>query len=127
MINGDDLVPDDLTALLGATPRLGVLKNEPFLASHGKKIIAQTGMWHFGGDYRDPPNLDEQITELLSGLPSEVDLWGHITRRFNCCMSVGGYLNGWTGGVTLSPATLKMLFERNLPIDFDLYAPTASN
>jgi hypothetical protein len=49
-IDEDDLVPSEVTALLGAEPRLGVAKDETFLASHGKYIQARTGMWQFGGD-----------------------------------------------------------------------------
>lgn len=126
LINGDDLIPSDLTALLGATPRLGVLKGETYLTSHGKEMVARTGMWHFGGDYRSPPDLDEQISALLSALPSESGLWSNLTLRFECWLSVGAYLNGWTGGITLSPSTLTLLSERSLPIDFDLYAADIS-
>jgi hypothetical protein len=44
MIASDDLVPDELTALLGNTPKLGVKKGETFRASNGE-IEARTGQW----------------------------------------------------------------------------------
>ena len=53
--------------------------------------------------------------------------WNEVTGRFSGYLSVGGYLNGWTGGILLQPITLKLLADRNLAIDFDLYAPAASD
>jgi hypothetical protein len=126
LIFGDDLIPDEVTALLGVSPKLGMKMGEKFLASHGGEIDSPTGKWILGCDYRSPPNLDEQISQLLSGLPSDAKTWSDLTNRFDCYLSVGAYFNDWTGGITLEPATLKLLVERNLPIDFDMYAPNAS-
>ena len=127
LIFGDDLVPDEITALLGTSPRLGVRNGEKFVASNGKEVVAPTGKWIFGGDYRSPPSLDEQISQLLLALPNDPKIWDDLTSRFDCCLSVGAYFADWTGGITLEPATLKLLAERNLPIDFDMYAPNASD
>ena len=127
LISGESLVPDDLTSLLGAQPKLGVRKGETFRATHGEEIEAPVGQWFLGGDWRSPPDLDQQITELLAGLPNDIELWTELTGRFECWLSIGAYLDDWTGGLTLAPATLGLLAARNLPLDFDLYAPAASD
>jgi hypothetical protein len=127
LISGDSLVPDELTALLGVQPTLGIRKGETFRASHGEEIEARKGKWFFGGNWRSPPDLDEQISELLLALPSRTELWVELTSRFECWLSIGAYLGDWTGGITLAPATLKLLAERNLAIDLDLYAHAASD
>ena len=126
LIDGDDLIPSHITALLGQVPRLGVCKGEVFSATHGKQIEAKTGMWQFGGDWESPPDLDRQIANLLTSLTGEMSAWEGVTDGFNCYLSVGGYFHDWTGGMLLQPNTLKLLAERNLAIDFDLYAPAAS-
>lgn len=126
VINGDNLVPSEITALLGNQPTLGVRKGERFLASHGKEIEARTGMWHFGGEYLSPPDINKQISILLCELTGDLPIWKELTVRFYCSISVGGYFNDWTGGITLMPQTLLLLAERELLIDFDLYAPAAS-
>jgi hypothetical protein len=126
-IHGDDLIPSEITALLGAEPRLGVCKAEWFTASHGKEMQARTGMWHFDEGYESPPDLDRQIGGLFGALSKDSAVWEDLTRRFSCYVSVGGYLDGWTGGMTLHPKTLQALAERHLPIDFDIYAPAASD
>lgn len=127
MINGDDLVPAEVTVILGASPQLGVMKGEGLLAVYGKMIEAKTGMWQFGGDWESPPHLDRQISNILSALTDDISVWREITDRFYCYISIGGYLNDWTGGMTLAPDTLKLLSDRRLPIDFDLYAPDVSD
>ena len=125
-ISGDDLVPSEVTELLGGPPRLAVSKDEAFLASHGKEITARTGMWQFGGDWETPPHLDRQISAVLSALTGDMSAWREMTSRYQCYLSVGGYFHDWTGGMTLVPNTSKLLADRNLAIDFDLYAPAAS-
>lgn len=125
-ISGDDLFPSEITALLGEAPRLGVCKGEIFLASHGKRIEAHTGMWKFGGEWESTPDLDRQISSIFSALTEDMSVWSEVTSRFECCVLVGGYFHDWTGGMTLQPSTMKLLVERNLAIDFDLYAPAAS-
>ncbi|WP_311268280.1 DUF4279 domain-containing protein [Sphingobium sp. WCS2017Hpa-17] len=127
LIDGDDLIPAEVTAILGATPQLGVAKGEAFLATHGKMMEAKTGKWQFGGDWESPPNLDRQINDVLCVLTKDMSAWTEITNRFHCYISIGGYFNDWTGGMTLAPNTLKLLSDRSLPIDFDLYAPAVSD
>jgi len=127
LISGESLAPDEITALLGVQPTLGVRKGGTFRASNGGEIVAPMGKWFLGGEWRSPPNLDTQIAELLLALPNDAELWVELTRRFECWLSIGAYLADWTGGLTLAPATLKLLAERNLPVDLDLYAPAASD
>lgn len=129
LINDDDLVPEELTALLGREPDTGVRKGESFVPHHGGVRTARTGMWHLSTGYREPPNIDQQITELLRSLPDSLAIWGDLTTRFDCCyITVGVYFadDSWTGGIFLEPQTLLMLGERGLAIDFDMYAPGAS-
>jgi hypothetical protein len=126
-IDGDDLVPAEITTLLVANPRLGVRKDEVFLGSHGKHIKARTGKWQLGDDWVSPPDLDGQIAGVLALLTDDMSVWREVTSRFHCYLSVGGYFNDWTGGMTLQLITLKSLADRNLPIDFDLYAPASSD
>jgi len=128
LISDDDLVPEEVTALLGCEPNTGVRKGDSFVAHNGRAITARTGKWHLSTGYREPPNIDQQITELLGSLPDSLAIWSDLTSRFHCYVSVGLYFadDSWTGGFTIEPKTLLMLGERRLAIDFDIYAPGAS-
>ena len=127
LIDEDDLVPSEITALLGAEPSLGVVKGEKFLAHHGKYIEAKTGKWQLTSGWKSPVDLDEEISLLLVRLTDDLEAWRYLAARYHCYLSVGGYFTDWTGGITLSSETLGALAARKLAIDFDLYAPGASN
>ena len=131
LIHGDDLIPDEVTALLGQHPEIGVRKGETFMGRGrvGTAVTARTGMWHFGTGYREPPNINQQVIELLINLPEDADIWTDLTTKYGCSVAVGVYFSddSWTGGITLQPVALRMLGERGLMIDFDMYAPAASD
>jgi hypothetical protein len=74
-----------------------------------------------------PVDLDEEISTLLARLTGDLETWKYLTGRFHCYLSVGGYFSDWTGGIALAPKTLGALAELGLAIDFDLYAPAASD
>lgn len=130
LIHGDELIPDELTSLLGVQPEIGVRKGETYTRpGHRGALTARSGMWIVGSGDREPPKIDEQIAGLLGSMPEDVDVWADLTTRFDCYVAVGLWFTdeSWTGGFILEPKTLGMLAERRLTIDFDMYAPAASD
>lgn len=121
LIDEDDLIPSEITALLGSQPSFGVVKGERFLASSGRYIEAKTGKWKVTSGWKTSVHLDEEISALLARLTNDLAAWKYLTDHYHCYVSVGGYLADWTGGITLSPPTLGALAARQLAIDFDLY------
>lgn len=84
-------------------------------------------MWRFGAHFwEDAPDVGNQITTLLGRLTQDLDIWRSVTNRFDCYINVGGDFHDWTGGLTLEADVLRLMAERGLHIDFDLYAPAAS-
>lgn len=73
--------------------------------------------------------IDNQIADLLNSLPNNLSLWPRLTTDFDCYINVGVWFtdNSWTGGFCLQAQTLRMLGERGLKVDFDMYAPGVSN
>jgi hypothetical protein len=128
LVQGDDLDPEELTGLLGCQPKVGVRMGETFIGHNGGTVTASTGKWIYSTGYREPPNIDGQIVELLGNLPGGVSIWTDLTTRFECYVALGIYFvdASWTGGIHLQPQTLRMLWERGLGLDFDMYAPAAS-
>lgn len=126
-IVGDDLDPQEITGLLAGEPRRGKRKGEAYTGHNGKQRVARTGMWLFGGErWEDAPDVGGQITTLLTGLTQDLLIWTSVTNRYESYISVGGHFRDWTGGLTLEAPVLRLLAERGLNIDFDLYAPDAS-
>ena len=103
LINDDNLVPSEVTAILGPPPRLGVAKGDVFVSSNGRHIEARTGMWHYGDGWTTPPHIDQQIADVLSALSRDMSAWQSLTSRYHCYVSIGGYFEGWTGGLRARP------------------------
>lgn len=129
LIHGDDLNPEQVTAMLGATPKIAARMGQGFLGQNGRTVTSKTGKWTFSHGWREPPCVDEQVSELFRVLPDGAEVWCDLTTRFDCYVAVGLYFaeGSWTGGMTLQPETLRILGERGLPIDFDMYAPASSD
>ena len=129
LLHGDDLIPEEITAILGAQPTLGVRRGDEFVGHQGSLITAKTGRWDVSTGWHEPPCIDEMICEVLHSLTDGVQIWRDLMTRIDGYVSVGLYFHedSWTGGITLEPQTLRLLGDRGLALDFDMYAPGALN
>lgn len=124
-IVGDDLIPSEVSALLGAEPTLAREKGSEWLTPIGKTRIATTGQWHLHVADTEPGNLDAQVAELLEKLNSDLSVWGKLGARFEIDLFCGWFMRGGNEGIAISPHTLKILGERGIMLGIDLYAPDA--
>ena len=122
-IFGDDLIPDEITALLGSEPTGSDEKGQPKHEAHlrGQVILAKHGSWRFGCKPRRPGNLDGQIKEILQKLTSDLTVWHELAEKFNMDMFCGLWLEAFNEGISLSTETLKSVSERHIFIDLDIY------
>jgi hypothetical protein len=118
---GDDLDPEEITALMGVEPTVGVKKGDKWLTSRGGEKIAYTGSWRLKAERRHPADLDGQIDTLISLLPNDLSVWRHLSARFRGVVLCGLWLETYNDGVELSAATLSAMGERGLLLDLDIY------
>jgi hypothetical protein len=121
-IFGDDLVPEEVTARLGATPTAFETKggqSQP--NAGGRTFIARTGGWRLKAADRRPGNLDGQVAELLGKLTTDLVIWQELTARFRVDVFCGLWLNEVNEGISLAPSTLAALGERGILMDLDIY------
>jgi hypothetical protein len=72
-IGGDDLIPAEITALLGASPMESKTKGEKIVGSKtGAMRIAKTGMWILKASAREPEDMDGQIDELFGQMTDDL-------------------------------------------------------
>jgi hypothetical protein len=119
---GDDLVPDEVSALLGALPTNCEIKggqSQP--NAGGRTFTARTGSWRLRVDDRRPGDLDGQILELLGKLTSDLGVWRELAERFRVDVFCGLFLDEGNEGISLAPSTLHALGERGILLDFDIY------
>lgn len=121
---GDDLIPDEITVLLGCEPTGSDIKDEPRkLSSHlkGQVLLSRTGSWRLSFQRRRPADLDGQIDEIFQILTSDLAVWRELSEKYRVDMFCGLWLESFNEGISLSVETLKLLSDRHVYIDFDIY------
>jgi len=121
-IIGDNLIPSEVTNLLGGEPTASQTKGEELPTKHPtRKRIARFGMWRLKAERREPGDLEAQIDELLRDLTDDVAVWQELAARFRVEMFVGVFLNELNQGLSVSSQALKQLGTRGIKLDLDIY------
>ncbi|OYU15588.1 MAG: hypothetical protein CFE37_05325 [Alphaproteobacteria bacterium PA4] len=119
--HGDDLVPEEISAALGAEPTFGLRKGAFWRTATGEEKLARQGSWRIKAECCQPGNLDGQINSLLDKLSGDLYAWRTYSTLYRGRAFCGLFLEGWNEGLTLQPETLVRLGERGLCIDFEIY------
>ncbi len=120
---GDDLDPDEITALVGYPPTVSTRKGEVSITKRGTEKIARTGSWLLRVEARQPGDIDGQVAELFTSLNDDLTVWASLTARFQADIFCGFWMKESNEGLGLSVATMKELACRNLSLEFDIYDP----
>jgi hypothetical protein len=118
---GDDLIPEEITALLGAPPTEGCAKGQSITSPKtGNVRIARTGSWRLRATPREPEDLGGQIIEVLDVLSKDLHVWRSLS-RFEPHFFCGIFMGSSNDGMDLSAKTLLALGERGIGLAFDIY------
>ncbi len=117
---GDDLVPDEVTALLGAPPTMATTRGQANELDRGPRVW-RTGSWRLEAPDAAPANPDGQIAEILGELTPDLAAWRSLAARFRVEMFCGWFMADGNEGVSLSAETLRALGEREIRLEIDLY------
>ena len=118
-IGGDDLDPDEITRLLGASPTSSWRRGDTIPhRTHPK--TATTGSWSISTK-RSTHDIEEQLTDLFAKLTSDPGVWRSLTSRYEAWLFCGVFLSWFGHGFSMSPALHRLLADRNLVITFDIY------
>lgn len=123
-ISGDDLIPEEISQLLGASPTRAHRKDEAIrIGTSSRTRIAKFGGWALHATQTAPEDLDAQVAELLGRLNPDLSVWQSLSSRFHIDLFCGWFMGGWNEGVEIAPATLLALGERGIRLGIDLYGP----
>ena len=117
---GDDLDPDTVTALLGATPTTSCRKGDVTRLKMTTRIERQ-GKWLLSIDHQASRSLESVINELLDRVTGDLRVWADLTRRFEVDLFCGLQIKQWNRGLSFSPEMLKRVAERGLELGLDIY------
>ena len=121
-IMGDDLIPDEITRLLGASPTHAETKGDRIVGKEGHVRIAKAGMWRLDAADREPEDMDGQIHEILSLMTDDLSVWQSITKRYHADLFCGLFMRVGNEGLTISAQSLAALGARGIEMGLDVYA-----
>ncbi|GKX32472.1 MAG: hypothetical protein MnENMB40S_00900 [Rhizobiaceae bacterium MnEN-MB40S] len=120
---GDEVIPDQITRLLGKRPDIARLAGETFQTPSGADVISRKGHWSISVDRRTSGDLDLQIAELLSGTTQDLEVWTGLANECEVRVFCGLFLEEWNEGIRLSATSMKQLGERGIGLELDIYGP----
>lgn len=119
---GDDLIPDEITHLLGHHPTSARAKGEISYGKSGKRNVSHIGIWILNAVDHEPGDPDAQIREILAKLSGDLDMWCGLTARYRTDVFFGIFMHEPNEGFSLAPSSLLSLGSRGITADFDVYA-----
>ena len=123
-ISSVDLVPEDVTKIMGCEPDESQQKGKPVFRKDGTVMrIARFGAWRLTLKPKDIDEWDcaEAMMLMLLRLPSAVGVWHRLTKKYKVDFFVGLSMPSKNKGFGLSPAAMKYLGERGIEAGFDIY------
>ena len=123
-IFGDELVPDEITSVLGHSPTKKQIKGEKIPSRNTSKFrTASTGGWWLKSDESEPGNLDAQIEDILGKLTDDLAVWEAIRTNYDVDLFCGLFMKETMEGVDISAKNMLALGSRGILIGLDIYAP----
>jgi hypothetical protein len=118
-IHGPDLLPEEISAVLGCAPTRAHRRGDPC----GRYSPSwREGAWLLIVEGRAPSGPDELVPQLLRCLPSDRAIWEEVVARYIVRLSFGIFVGAWNRGFDLSPTSMKQLAALGVPVGFDIYA-----
>lgn len=122
-VRGEQLDPDQVSALIGKTPTRQSRKGEPVLLPSGGLRIARTGTWVIETEWVTPGDLDIAVQEIFKGTTPDLSIWLNLSTKYRVDLFCGLLLSEPMQGISVSPPTLKLLGERGIELGLDVYEP----
>ncbi|MFA0792285.1 DUF4279 domain-containing protein [Microbulbifer echini] len=116
---GDDLIPEEVTELLGVEPSQSYKMGDE--RPRGSQYY-KTGGWLIKsgevpiGESREG---EEKFEEWLSELPDDKFAWSSLIEKFEIKARLVGYTDQWNADYTISPGALNESTKRGLPLMID--------
>lgn len=123
-VSGDDLRPEEITALLGASPTYSHTKGDRRVFASGRERIFKFGIWNLSAKVAEPEDLNAQVDELLAQLTPDLAVWRELSERYSVDLFCGWFMANGNDGVSIAPRILLALGERGIELDLDIYSPT---
>jgi hypothetical protein len=120
-VMGEDLIPDEVSFLLGARPSVAYARGDDISSRRGLARVAKFGLWTYQAQETGPADVDAQVAELLGQLTPDVQVWRQLAGRFDMDLFCGWFMERANEGLDIAPDTLMSLAERRIALSLDIY------
>lgn len=124
-IFGDELVPEEISRLLGAEPTSAHAKGPVLSKTSGRVVMRHSASWRLEAIETAPECLDDQVSDLLGQLTQDLSVWSDIASRFRVDLFCGWLMSSSNEGVEVSPETMLALGRRHIQLSIDIYEQDA--
>jgi hypothetical protein len=123
-VHGDDLIPDEITRLLGAEPTSSHAKGDRNVGGDGREYAPwRSGIWVVSTGHQSPGNIDQQVSDILGHLSPDLSIWRELSARFRLDLYCGLFLALSNERAIISVETLNALGGRGIELVLEIYAP----
>jgi hypothetical protein len=122
-INGDGVVPDEISRVIGSEPSHSHRKGEGFGGPSGSTNRRKSGHWSLEATDRSPENVNGQIAEILGRLTDDLAVWANLAANYQVDLFCGWFMAGSDEGLDILPENLAALGARGIKLSVCLYAP----
>lgn len=118
-VYGEELEPDDITAMLGCAPTSSHRRGD----RRGKRSPpAKRGGWLLEHRGKRPDGPEELTAVLLDQVSKDPAVWKALVERYDVQLRLGIHITGWNRGFGLSSALVGRIAALGPSIDVDLYS-----
>jgi hypothetical protein len=128
-ITADDLKPNEITSLLGVAPTTTWEKGTTLLNRDGTvRRTTKSGRWSLSLQpaETDEWEANEALSLIIGRFGVDEAIWREIASSAEVRLGLALFLETANQGVSLDPASLRWLADRNIRLDFDIYAADES-
>lgn len=119
-IFADDLVPSEITALLGCEPTKAYSKGD-VRAKSKTGYIEKTGSWRLRAEDRAPEDIAAQISEILGRMSADPAVWNQLRSKCEMDFFCGVFMGSGNDGLSFPPELLAELSMRGIALNLDIY------
>lgn len=116
---GDELEPELITELLGVEPTKAYRKGDS--RNGNASVRERTGLWLLEW-HRSKECANSQLRRVLAVLPQDLTIWQDLSGRFSAEFKIHLFLARWCRGTVLSSDVIKMISDRGLGLNIDIYS-----
>ena len=119
----ESLDKDRVTELLDLKPTKAWNPGERHPVGNGKSgrtKITDWGKWWYESERNHEP-VEPKIFKLFNHATNDLEVWRMLSSEHKIWLTVSAHLDNWNRELSLSPSILKMISERHLELNVDVY------